>query len=71
MDKAYYQFIEKSIDVCRLSTAIVKNADYKPCIKVTTDVVIIDAIKELERTRRMLEEIINRQEYANVQSMPT
>lgn len=70
MDRAYYQLIEEAIDITRLSTAVVQNADYKPCIKAATDPIIVDAIKELQRTKNMLQEILNRQEYANVQSMP-
>lgn len=70
MDRAYYNLIEKAIDITRLSTAVVQNADYKICIKAATDPIIIDAIKELQRTKNMLQEILNRQEYANVQSMP-
>ena len=70
MDRAYYNLIEKAIDITRLSTAVVQNADYKQAIKAATDPIIIDAIKELQRTKNMLQEVINRQEYANVQSMP-
>ena len=70
MDRAYYQLIEESVDICRLSTAIVQYADYKEPIKATTDVIIIDVIKELQRTKQVLQEVLNRQEYANVNSMP-
>lgn len=70
MDRAYYQLIEEAIYITQLSTAVVKNADYKPCIKAATDPLIVDAIKELQRTKRMLQEVLNRQEFANVQSMP-
>ena len=69
MDRAYYQLIEESVDICRLSAAVVQNADYKEPIKVTTDVIIIDVIKELQRTKQVLQEVLNRQEYANVKSM--
>lgn len=70
MDRAYYQLIEEAIDITRLSTAVVQNAVYKQAIKAATDPIIIDAIKELQRTKNMLQEVLNRQEYANVQSMP-
>ena len=70
MDRAYYQLIEEAIDITRLSTAVVQNADYKQAIKAATDPIIVDAIKELQRTKNMLQEVLNRQEYANVQSMP-
>ena len=69
MDRAYYQLIEEAIDITRLTTAVVQNADYKEVIKAATDPIIIDAIKELQRTRNMLHEVLNRQEFANVQSM--
>lgn len=66
MDRAYYQLIDEAIDITRLSTAVVRNADYKPCIKAATDPLIVDAIKELQRTKYMLQEVLNRQKYANV-----
>lgn len=64
MDRAYYQLIEEAIDITRLSTAVVQYADYKPCIKAATDPIIIDCIKELQRTKRMLEEVLKRQNLA-------
>lgn len=70
MDRAYYQLIEEGIEITRLATAIAKNADYKPCIKQATDPLVIDVIKELQRTQRTLQDVLNRQEYANVKSMP-
>lgn len=70
MDRAYYQLIEEAIEITRLTTAVVQYADYKEVIKAATDPILIDAIKELQRTRNMLHEVLNRQEFANVQSMP-
>lgn len=70
MDRAYYQLIEKAIDITRLSTAVVRNADYKPCIKSATDPIIVDVIKDLQLTNNMLQDVLKRQELANVQSMP-
>ena len=70
MDRAYYQLIEETIEATRLATAVVQNADYKACIKEATDPIIIDAIKETQRLKRYLQDIINRQEFANVKSMP-
>ena len=64
MDRAYYQLIEEAIEITRLSTAVVQNADYKPQIKSATDSIIIDAIKELQRTKNMLWEVLNRQNFA-------
>lgn len=70
MDRAYYQLIEETNEATRLAIAVVQNADYKACIKEATDPIIIDAIKETQRLKRYLQEIINRQEFANVKSMP-
>lgn len=70
MDRVYYQLIRESHDINDLALAVVVNADYKDCILKATDPIIIDAIKELQRTKNMLQEILNRQEYANNQSMP-
>lgn len=70
MDRAYYQLIEETNEASRLAIAVVRNADYKACIKEATDPVIIDAIKEAQRFQRYLQEILNRQEFVNVKSMP-
>lgn len=70
MDRAYYQLIEETNEATRLAIAVVQNADYKACIKEATDPIIIDAIKETQRLKRYLQEIINRQEFANVKSIP-
>lgn len=66
MDRAYYQLIEETNEATRLAIAVVQNADYKACIKEATDPIIIDTIKETQRLKRYLQEIINRQEFANV-----
>lgn len=70
MDRAYYQLIEEINEATRLAIAVVQNADYKACIKEATDPIIIDAIKETQRLKRYLQEIIKRQSFANVKSMP-
>lgn len=70
MDRAYYQLIDECIEATRLAVAVVRNADYKPCIKEATDPIIIDSIKEAQLLIKYLREVLNRQEYANVQSMP-
>ena len=71
MDRVYYHLIEDAVEITRLSTAVVKNADYKQVIKDATDPKIIDAIRQLQRTKNMLQDILNRQVDAHVQSMPT
>lgn len=70
MDRAYFQLIDETNEATRLAIAVVRNADYKACIKEATDPIIIDAIKETQRLQRYLQEIIKRQEYANVKSLP-
>lgn len=70
MDRAYYHLIDKCTEAVRLSTAIVRNADYKEAIRTATDPLMLDCCRRAEDLRRILEEVINRQEYANVMSMP-
>lgn len=65
MDRQYYQLIVESIDITRLATAVVQNADYKPQIKAATDPLLIDATKTLQYTRDLLLEILDRQTDAN------
>lgn len=65
MDRQYYQLIVDSIDITRLATAVVQNADYKPQIKAATDPLLIDATKTLQYTRDLLLEILDRQTDAN------
>jgi hypothetical protein len=69
MDRMYYQLIDECNDLVRLSIGVVRSADYKPCIKEALDPFIIDAIKESQRMKRLLEELLNKGEYANVMSM--
>ena len=71
MDRAYYQLIKEANEATQLAIAVVQNADYKECIKATTDVVIIDTIKDVQRLKRMLQEVIKRQELASTQNQPT
>lgn len=66
MDRAYYQLIEECNEATRLAVAVVQNADYKDCIKDSTDSIIIDTIKEVQRLIRYLTEVIKRQENANI-----
>lgn len=65
MDRQYYQLIVDAIDITRLATAVVQNADYKPQIKAATDPLLIDATKTLQYTRDLLLEILDRQTDAN------
>lgn len=70
MDRAYYQLIDRCAEAVRLSTAIVRNADYKDVIMTATDPLMPDCFRRVEDLVRTLQEVINRQEYANVNSMP-
>lgn len=65
MDRAYYQLIDEANEAVRLAVAIVRNADYKPCIKSATDPIIVDVLRELQRTQKTLQEVIKRQQIAN------
>lgn len=65
MDRGYYQLMVEANEVARMAIAVVQWADYKPCIKAVTDPIILDAIKEVQHTKRTLEEIMNRQEQAS------
>lgn len=70
MDKEYYKLIEEAIEINRLTIEIFEKALHNEVIKASTDSLIIDAIKGLRRTINMLHEVLNRQEYAYIQSMP-
>ena len=70
MDRVYYELIDMCTEAARLSTAIMRNADYKEPIKVATDPLMLDCCTEANRFLQYLKEVLNRQEYANVQSMP-
>lgn len=65
MVRGYYQLIEDCNEVVRLAVAVCKNADYKAFIKAATDPYIHDAIADLQRAKRTLEEILNKQNQAN------
>lgn len=69
MDRAYYQLIEEANELTRLAVAVVKNADYKPCIKEATDGVIVESVKVTQYAIRTLTEVLSRQEYANAKSI--
>lgn len=70
MDSAYFQLIEGCNRATRLATYIAKNANYKEVIRTASDPIIVDGCKEVARLCSVLQEILNRQEYANVKSMP-
>lgn len=70
MYRAYFSLIDSCTEAARLSTAIARNSNYKEAIRTATDPLIEDCYKDAARLIRTLQEVLNRQEYANVQSMP-
>lgn len=70
MDRAYYQLIKECHEAIGLAIAVVQNADYKQCIKEATDPILIDTIKEVQRLKSYLNDVITRQVYANGHSKP-
>ena len=70
MDRVYYTLIDSCTEAVRLSTALMRNADYKEVIKEATDPFMVDCCRQVSRLLQNLQEVINRQEYVNVQSMP-
>lgn len=70
LDRAYFSLIDSCNEAVKLATVIACNANYKEAIQTATDPLIIDCCKEAMRLRRTLQEVLNRQEYANVKSMP-
>lgn len=70
MDRVYYQLLDSCTEAVRLSSALMRNADYKEVIKAATDPFMVDCCKQVNRLLQNLQEVLNRQEYANVQSMP-
>lgn len=65
MDRIYYQLIDAGVEITRLSNVIAKNADYKPCIRAMTDSVIVEAVKDLYHSVKVLQDIIKRQQYVS------
>lgn len=70
LDRAYFSLIDSCNEAVKLATVIACNANYKEAIQTATDPLIIDCCKEAMRLRMTLQEVLNRQEYANVKSMP-
>jgi hypothetical protein len=65
MDSVYYHLIQKCNEATRLAIAVVKNADYKDCIKEATDPIIIDTINQVQLLIMTLTDVLKRQEFAN------
>ena len=65
MDSVYYHLIQKCNEAMCLAIAVVKNADYKDCIKEVTDPIIIDTINQVQLLIMTLTDVLKRQEFAN------
>lgn len=70
MDRLYFALIEAANETVRLSTAVARNANYKEVIDRASRPLLADACRKMMEVRVCLNEIINRQEYAHVKSMP-
>lgn len=69
LDRAYFSLIDSCNEAVKMATYIACNSNYKETIQEATDPLIVDCCKEAARLRRTLQEVLNRQEYANVKSM--
>lgn len=70
MDRLYFTIIDAATEAVKLSTAIVRNANYKREIMDATDQRIMDIAKAASNYLKVLQEVINIQEYVNVKHMP-
>ena len=68
LDRAYFSLIDSCNEAVKLATVIACNANYKEAIQSATDPLIIDCCKEAIRLRTTLQEVLNRQGYANVKA---
>lgn len=70
MDRAYYGIIDAATEAVRLSTAIVRNANYKPEIMDATDQRLVDISTAANKYLKVLQEVLNNQEHINYKTMP-
>lgn len=61
MNKAFFHLTEKALDCASMAHCIAKNANYKDVIAELTEPHLEEAIKQLETTRRALQEILQKQ----------
>lgn len=61
MNKAYFHLMEKALDCATMAHCIAKNSNYKIAIAELTDPKLEGAIKQLETSRRLLQEILSDQ----------
>lgn len=64
MDRAYFQLVDETTDIVRYANAIARNSAYKDEIAKATSNLVIDAIREAQRVKLMLQQVIIRQELA-------
>lgn len=65
LDRAYFSLIDGCNDCVSLANAIAANANYKDEIQAATNHLIVDCCKEAMRMRRILQEVIERQQQAS------
>lgn len=58
MNKAYFHLTEKALDCASLAHCISKNANHKAVIAELTEPKLEAAIRQLETTRRALQDIL-------------
>lgn len=61
MNKAFFHLTEKALDCASIAHCIAKNANYKAVIADLTEPRLEEAIRQLETTRRYLQEILSEQ----------
>lgn len=61
MNKAYFHLTEKALDCANMAHCIAKNANHKVVIAELTDPKLERAIRQLETSRRLLQEILSDQ----------
>lgn len=61
MNKAYFHLLDKALDCANMAHCIAKNANYKAEIAELTEPYLEPAIKQLETTRRALQDIVSKQ----------
>ena len=58
MDRGYFQIIDSCNEAVRLSTAIVRNANYQSYIEKATDPFVQECCNDVEALLRKLRELI-------------
>lgn len=69
LDRAYFILIDSCSEAVKIATFIASNSNYNEAIQEATDPLIVDCCKDAIRLIKTMQEVLNRQKYANVQSM--